>query len=182
MKKLIIILMLLMAMATSEAARTLPIVAKPYIDYNEKANRDEIIEWLGNANVKTNKVVSWCAAFARKMLDIAGYDNFKVRSGLAKAYITKNSIKAKHVAKGYVKLDHNKDYLAIWTHGNTWKGHIGIVESWATVTGITIEGNTSKTVSGNQRSGGWVQRKQRSIVDYAQFRIIYFTEVSRELR
>ncbi|GIV50665.1 MAG: hypothetical protein KatS3mg038_1186 [Candidatus Kapaibacterium sp.] len=68
---------------------------------------------------------AWCAAFVRYCLD-AGRALFAVRSASARAYITRKSIAAKHVVKGYRTIE--RGWLAVWTHSQSWTGHIGFVE------------------------------------------------------
>lgn len=114
----------------------------------------------------------WCAAFVSWVLYEAKVKYPMIRSGLALDFVTKRSIKAKHVAKGYKNVGRN--WLVIWKKGDTWKGHIGIVEKWQKSSGVTIEGNTGGS---NIRDGDGVYRKTRSIFDLKNFRIEYFTPV-----
>jgi hypothetical protein len=124
-------------------------------------------------SVGRRKGDSWCAAFVRYILDLSNAEYPTVRSGLAQAYITKKSIPAKHIAKGYKKVE--PGWLVIWKKGNTFKGHIGFVTSWGKISGSTIEGNTSSGIKGSQADGDGVYARKRSITDVFSFRIVYFT-------
>lgn len=116
---------------------------------------------------------SWCAAFVRYVLDEANVAYPNVRSAVATKYITRRSIKAKHVAKGYEEI--YPGWLVIWRKYSTWKGHIGIVVDWDGQSGTTIEGNTSNSDYGSQRDGDGVWKRNRSITNYKAFRIVAFT-------
>lgn len=149
-------------------------VASKYIGINQRDNKEIILKFQKSVNLKGNTIFSWCAAFARYCMDEAKI-NYPIRSAVAKAYITDKSIKAKHVAKGYIKLNSTKNYLVIWTRGqNTYKGHIGFVVNWDKIKGTTIEGNTTNNKT---KQSGFVEKKQRMINDYSDFKIIYFSEL-----
>jgi len=125
------------------------------------------------ASVGLGPGYSWCAAFVRYVLDESGATYPTVRSAVATRYITRRSISAKHVAKGYEQPA--TGWLAIWRRYDTWRGHIGIVVSWDGRSGTTIEGNTSNSDHGSQRDGDGVWRRERSLTNYRAFRIVAFT-------
>jgi len=144
--------------------------AEKYVGVRESGhNRGYWVEKF-QAFVGIPKGSPWCAAFVSWVLEEARVKYPSIRSGLAMAFVTKRSIKAKHVAKGYKQAGRN--FLVIWKRGDTWKGHIGIVVNWHKINGETIEGNTG---DGNLRDGDGVYRKKRSIIDSQSFRIEYFT-------
>lgn len=151
-------------------------IAEKYIGINQRQHKPQVLDFLESVGFSDGKLHSWCAAFIHYVLIEAGVKP-PVRSGVARQYITKKSVKAKHVLKGYEKLDESKLYLVIWQRGTTWKGHIAFAESWNGRQGKTIEGNTSCNDKGSQHSGGSVCRKSRSIVENAYFRITHFTEI-----
>ena len=122
------------------------------------------------ATVAKGTGFNWCAAFVRWCLDSSHATYPTVRSALAQKYITKKSIKAKHVAKGYVTVPPGS--LIIWKRGETIFGHIGIVVSWDKMKGVTIEGNTS-----GLKNWQGVHKCNRQIRE-GYFRIEYFTPVS----
>lgn len=122
------------------------------------------------ASVQAPKGSPWCAAFVSFVLDEIGNTVVKIRSALSQRYITRNSVKAKHVAKGYKKI--GPGWLAIWKLAGTYKGHIGIVVKWGENSGSTIEGNTGPD---GGRDGDGVYLKSRKIIDYSQFKITNFT-------
>lgn len=128
----------------------------------------------GLKSVGWRKGQPYCAYAVSFILNIVKATYPQIRSGLARAFITKKSILAKDVAKGYKQVP--AGWLVIWRNGNTYKGHIGIVKSWKGNEGTTIEANTSE-LAGSQRDGDGVWKKQRKIVDHSQFRIDYFTRV-----
>lgn len=143
-------------------------IANKEIGINKYENPKRILEYL--KTVKIYSYSSWCAAFVRWCLDQAKLI-FPIRSGLAQKYILTTSINAKEVLRKNKRIP--KGSLVIWKKGNTWQGHIGFVaEEWYGVQGKTIEGNTS---SKNMRSGGYVEKKMRSIAPLNSLRITHFT-------
>jgi len=115
---------------------------------------------------------SWCACFVRWGLDGSMYAKFPIRSGVANAYKTRYTVKAKDVLTGKVKV--GQGWLVIWKNKGSWTGHIGYVIDWDKMWGYTIEGNTS---SNNTRQGGNVERKKRKIDIFNSFSIVAFTPV-----
>ena len=146
-------------------------IAERYLGVREVGNnRGKMVEkFQRSVNLKPGS--PWCAAFVRYVLDIAKNTYIKIRSGLAQAYRTKHSIKAKDVAKGYKTI--GRGWLAIWKHGDTHRGHIGIVKNWLRNVGIIIEGNTRK----GSKEG--VFEKKRKIISWNEFRICWFTPTSK---
>lgn len=147
-------------------------VAKQFLGMVEEAENSgkQVNLFLKSVGLKPGN--SWCAAFVRFVLDSAKCE-FKVRSGLASKYITKNAIKAKHVAKGYQKV--TSGWLVIWQKYDTAFGHIGFVQSWDKDIGQTIEGNIKPDTPQKSTRDG-VFEKKRKITDIKSFRIIAFQE------
>lgn len=142
-------------------------IAERYLNVREVGkNRGKMVEKF-QRSVHLPAGSPWCAAFIKYILDEAKNIFIKIRSGLAQAYVTKYSVKAKDVAKGYVRIGRN--WLAIWRHGDTRRGHIGIVKNWLRNKGIVIEGNTKV---GNAEG---VFEKARKIISWREFRIVWFT-------
>lgn len=127
----------------------------------------EIEEWQRNVNIPIGS--PYCAAFVSYILDDCKVSLPTIRSGVATKFITKNSIKATDVYKGRIKI--NGDYLVIWKHGDTWRGHIGIKLKWNGRNGYVIEANTK--YRGNE--GVFIMYRQ--IKPYSYFRIVNFTRV-----
>lgn len=111
----------------------------------------------------------WCAAFVSYVLDAAKVAQPRVRSGLAQKFIVKGSVPAKQVAKGYRRVE--PGWLVVWKRGDSYGGHVGIVERWNRNDGETIEGNVRE----GKEEG--VFRKRRAITDGQWFRITHFTKV-----
>lgn len=111
----------------------------------------------------------WCAAFVSYVLDAAKAREPRVRSGLAQKFIVKGSVPAKQVAKGYRRVE--PGWLVVWKRGDTYGGHVGIVERWSGDNGETVEGNVRE----GKEEG--VFRKRRAITDLHEFRITHFTKV-----
>ncbi len=125
------------------------------------------------ASVNLSDGYSWCAGFARKMLDEALAKRPDVRSAAATDYITDRSVQAKRVLRGTADVPDGA--LAIWRRGDTWRGHIGIVRGWHEQCGRTVEGNTSPGDAGPQRDGDGVWPRDRCIRPGSYFRIVAFT-------
>lgn len=113
----------------------------------------------------TGAGANWCASFVSYCLDKGKVTWFKIRSALAQAFITKKSIRASRVLLGIETVP--RGALAIWKHGNTWRGHIGIVYSWLKGAGMIVEGNTANAV----------KMMYRRIIPNEYFRIVYFTVI-----
>jgi hypothetical protein len=133
------------------------------------------MEYLASCDIERR--ANWCAAFVRFNMDRAGSIFPTIRSAVAQHYNIKGvSIKATDVLAK--KKEIPRGWLVIWKRGNTWQGHIAFTTKlWRGKRGNTIEGNTTTTVTGNQRAGGYVARKVRDIEPYNYFRIIAFTRV-----
>ena len=115
----------------------------------------------------------WCGAFVGFCLDSAKVSSLKVRSGLARRYVTKNSIKATEVLRRNMVIPSGS--ILVWRRGTTMFGHVGFVKQWKGKTGTTIEGNTSSGIKGNQYDGDGVYQRVRSIYPLNYFRITDFT-------
>lgn len=116
---------------------------------------------------------AWCGAFVSYCLDSAGIKTMRVRSGLARHFITKNkTIKATKVLQSNMKIPMGS--VVVWRRGTTMFGHVGFVDSWQGRSGTTIEGNTSSGRSGSQWNGGGVWSRKRTINPYDHFRITDF--------
>ena len=139
-------------------------------------NRDPVIDYINRS--QGNRVGDpYCAAAVGHCLDSAGAVLPRYRSGLAIRYRESPWISARDVITGRVKLPVGA--LSIWQHGDTYKGHIGIVEVVKSSTVIVcLEANTSGTSSGSIRDGGGFYRKTREIQPYNHFGIKYFKIVT----
>jgi hypothetical protein len=150
--------------------------ARAYIGVKEVGNNSGEMVKKFLASVHLGLGYSWCAGFVRYILDITKAIEPKIRSAMARAYITSKSINAKRVAKGYIKIP--AGWLVIWQRGTNGAGHIGITASeWSGNQGKTIEGNTSSGQSGSQANGDGVYPKTRKITTWSDFRITHFTPV-----
>lgn len=129
-------------------------------------------------SVGRKKGDAWCAAFASYTLIAA--KNVKeptVRSGLARSFVTKKSIKAADVLRKIKTIPVGS--LVIWRKGTSISGHIGILrDDWAGEKGKTIEGNTSSGAAGSQYDGDGVFARTRKIEPANYFRITDFTLVT----
>ena len=115
----------------------------------------------------------WCAAFVSFCLDSANIKTMRVRSGLARHFISKNkTIKATKVLQSNMKIPMGS--VVVWRRGTTTFGHVGFVDRWQGASGTTIEGNTSSGRSGNQWNGGGVWHRNRTINPYNHSRITDF--------
>jgi hypothetical protein len=115
----------------------------------------------------------WCAAVVSFCLDSADIKTMRVRSGLARHFISKNkTIKATKVLQSNMKIPMGS--VVVWRRGTTTFGHVGFVDRWQGASGTTIEGNTSSGRSGNQWNGGGVWHRNRTINPYNHFRITDF--------
>lgn len=122
------------------------------------------------------KTYSWCAYAIKTFMTMAKAKE-PTGNGLAISFIKKNSVSAKDVKYGKVKI--GPGWLAIWKHGDTYKGHIGIVYLWNIFTGYIVEGNTGPSNSGSQSdaSFGGEFLRYREIQPRNHFRIVAFTQV-----
>ena len=133
---------------------------------------------------------AWCAAFVGYVLDEAERESGRrlvpaVRSGVATAYVGRESVRARDVLRGVARPPVGS--LVIWRHGATWRGHVGFVlrddnasvrgPAWYLRCGRTIEGNTSSGTAGSQADGDGVWERVRCIQPGAYFRIVAFTPV-----
>jgi hypothetical protein len=144
-----------------------------YLNVRETSNNSskEIDMFL--KSVGLGKGYSWCSAFISYCLTQAKVYMPKMRSALARAFISKKAIKANDVLQGRVKIP--KGSIVIWRKGNTLNGHIGFVTKDFTGRNLeTIEGNTSSGGAGSQNDGDGVYLRKRQIQPHAYFRITNF--------
>ena len=115
----------------------------------------------------------WCGAFVSFCLDSAKIKTMRVRSGLARNFITKNkTIRATKVVQNNMTIPMGT--VLVWRRGTTMFGHVGFVDKWKGQSGTTIEGNTSSGKSGREWDGGGVWYRKRTINPYDYFRITDF--------
>lgn len=115
----------------------------------------------------------WCAAFVSFCLDSADIKTMRVRSGLARHFISKNkTIKATKVLQTNMKIPMGS--VVVWRRGTTTFGHVGFVDKWEGKSGTTIEGNTTSGKGGKEWDGGGVWYRKRTINPYNHFRITDF--------
>jgi len=120
---------------------------------------------------------AWCAAYVSYCIGKANVESPKIRSAAARAFKTKNAIKAGNVLLGTAKA--SKGDLVVFEKINSMQGHIGIsLSSWDKGRGTTIEGNTSSNTKGNQREGDGVYIKNRKIVLTDYLGIKWFVPVT----
>lgn len=142
-----------------------------------KRNSSPVIDsMLASVNLRPGN--PYCAAGVSFCLTKAGATMPKVRSGLARNFVTKQSIPASKVLLGIVKIEQGT--ILIWRDGNTIHGHTGFVLAWEKDKGTTWEANTSSGIRGSQRDGEGIYIRRRTIVPGAAFRITDFTPVSYE--
>ena len=157
-----------------------------YVGVREKTGRNDgrfVEMFLRSVGLKKGN--PWCAAFISYCLERAKAVLPKVRSGLARRFVTKESIRAEDVLSGryYVR----RGDLLVWFNGNTINGHIETAsENWprirdgpreVTAKGTSIGGNTNKKGS---REGDGVYEQVRQIKRYDYHRIRYITPVTYE--
>lgn len=118
----------------------------------------------------------YCAYFVTLCIDSAGVKLPSVRSGLARSFKLKSSIKAKDVLIGKVTVPPGS--IIVWERGNTINGHTGLVRKWYVDWGLTVEGNTSGGDAGSQSDGDGFWSKSRNIEPANYFRITAFTLVT----
>lgn len=150
--------------------------AQEYTFVRESGDNDGTEVRLFLRSVGLGKGHSWCAAFISYCLD-GIRSAFPVRSAVARAFITKKSIKARDVLIG--KYMPKRNDLVIWRRGETPFGHIAaliIVKRFNLFE--TIEGNTSSGNRGSQHNGNGVYVRIRSIMPGNYFRITHFTPIN----
>lgn len=105
---------------------------------------------------------SWCCYFCELVAKEAagkGTDDWKAFDKLFQPSCTATFANFSGSEKYRVGKLPKPGALIVWKHGQSWKGHIGIVESYDGKTIHTIEGNTNKAGS---REGTHVLRKKRA--------------------
>jgi len=147
-----------------------------YIGVKEATGKNdgyEVEKFLKSVGRK--KGDSWCAAFVSYCLTTTNHP-FPVRSGLARAFVIKQSILATHVLQGIKQV--SRGDLIIWQKGSSISGHIGFVAIVDDKKYITIEGNTSSGQKGAQADGDGVYIRERTIQPYNYFRVKWFTKIN----
>jgi hypothetical protein len=156
----------------NESSKVLKI-AQSFVGVKEQNNNSGywVNKFLKNVHLSSGN--QWCGAFVSYCLDSAKVTSLKVRSGLARRFVTKKSIKATQVLYGNKQIPSGS--IIIWKRGGSIFGHVGIVEQWKGLKGYTIEGNTTSGIKGVQFTGDGVYRRIRSIYPLNYFRITDFT-------
>lgn len=143
-----------------------------YMREHEGAVATELIDkWLAHVNVPPRN--PYCAALTSYSLDAGEIESIKVRSGLARHFITK-SPKRQLVPAGMVlrgQVEAQPGWLVVYQHAGSVHGHVGIVtEPWRGRQGIYISGNTS--IPGTTKRG--IAEKPAYITPSSNFRITHF--------
>lgn len=136
-------------------------------------NRGQFVDWL-NRGAGNRLGDPYCAATVGKALTLGRALTPRYRGGLAIRYREPESFSARDVLAGRVLLEPGD--LAIWQHGETMSGHIGVIERVIDRrTIIDIEGNTSPGPTGSQDDGDGIWRRRRTISLFDSFKIRWFT-------
>lgn len=162
---------------------SLPLSAQPHLDtaksylfVREKTGKNDgyyvekFLKYVGR-----KKGDSWCAAYVSYCLGVSKVSYPTVKSGLARSFKLKSSIKANDVLLGRITIPPGS--IVIWEKGSTIFGHVGFVIKWLTKSGTTIEGNTGSGNTGSQSDGDGVYKRTRYITPGNYFRITSFTLV-----
>ncbi len=107
----------------------------------------------------------WCASFSSYCIGVCKDIITKIKTASAIKSVNKDTYTEKEVRMKRVHPEPGT--LAIWRHGNTASGHIGIVYCWNDISGQIIEGNSGNKVSFNVRK----------LEPRNYFRIRYFTPI-----
>ena len=164
---------------------------------NPNNRSPEIDRWLSALNVPLG--LPYCAAFVSFCLTESGEVKLpETRSAGARQFIQNDSFHADMCAQSLAMTSPKCNVevparvaqrgtspilpgaLAIWKRNRDpqdWKGHIGMVRMWEGQKGLTVEGNTSSGVVGNQADGGGVYLRERELKIGSWFRITHFTSV-----
>ncbi|MGE5680361.1 MAG: CHAP domain-containing protein [Bacillota bacterium] len=151
-------------------------IARTFVGVKEKTNHNdgpEVKMFL--ASVGLPEGYSWCAAFVSYCLSEAHVRFPSIRSAMAKAFETKQSIPIKDVVTGKVKIPSGS--IIVFGRGNSIYGHTGFIVYWSKDRGRTIEGNTSSGVRGSQSDGDGVYVRDRFYEPSNYFRARSFLEV-----
>lgn len=132
-------------------------IATSQIGIREETNQLQILNYLNRVGIKG--MTAWCAAFQYWVMDEACkklcIQNTLPRTAVANAYFDYGKSKGKRTS-----YKANPGDLIVWK-SDSWTGHVGlVVRQVSKQTVETIEGNTSSL---SVRTGGAVERKQRSI-------------------
>ena len=151
-------------------------IAQNYVGTVEKTGKNDgaEVEYIIKRG-KGAKGSPYCAYFVTLCIDSAKIKEPTVRSGLARNFKTKKSIKASDVILGKVEIP--KGTILVWEKGNTIYGHVGFVFEWKKDKGMTIEANTSCGSKGSQSDGDGIWIRKRKIEPLNYFRITSFTLV-----
>jgi hypothetical protein len=155
------------------------VLARQYIGVTEVTNNSSPDIDMFLKYVKLPPGNPYCAAYASYCIGISGASEPKVRSGLARNFITKKSIPASKVLMGAVTIPVGS--IVVWRRGNTLFGHVGFTSSeWLKEKGKVVEANTSSGQRGSQYDGEGIYERTRYIQPAAAFRITDFTLVTYE--
>lgn len=143
-----------------------------YMREHEGVVSTELIDmWLAHVNVPPRN--PYCAAVTSYSLDAGNITTIKVRSGLARDFITKTP-RQKLVPAGMVlrgQIEAQPGWLVVFQHRGSVYGHVGIVTNkWRGQGGIYISGNTS--IPGTTKRG--IAEKDAYIIPSASFYISHF--------
>lgn len=166
--------------------------AKKYLHVREKTNHNdapEIDRWL--AYLGLPKGLSYCAAFSiynfKEAADVLNVKQPWPRYGrvsMLKEVCQRNPLKYRWIAADEVRFGtvqlHPGD-LPMWAagaiRGGDFNGHTGLVQSQlSNLKFRTIEGNTMPGNTGNQREGGGVYQRTRTIT-LGNFRLLGFCRI-----
>ena len=159
---------------------------KPHIEIAKQnigiPSQDSIRVWLEFVGVYHD--APWCAAGLSAWLHQAEVKSPKVRSPLARHFLTRTP-KSSHISAGRVMQGIEiapEGSLVLLRRGNTIYGHIGItVEDWVGAQGWYISGNTSPPSSnGPEHTGGGVWIRSLRINPNSIFRVTDFIIVEYE--
>lgn len=160
MKKLIIFILFIACTINLNSRNIVPYTTVPHLDtaisyYNkgvrEKTNNNdgkEVEMFLRYVGLPKGN--PWCAAFISYCEGVTEGIKNRIKSALARKFITTKSISAKDVLYGRVVIQPGT--LAIFQKGTTINGHIGTVYIWDKNKGQLIEGNAGDKVSFMNRS------------------------------
>lgn len=149
-------------------------LAKSFLHVREVARNSspDIDRWLQFVGLSSGN--PYCAAYVSYIVHVSKVTEPRVRSGLARNFVTHRSVPATKVLMGMVVIPAGS--VVIWRRGNTIFGHVGFTtQAWKGKTGFTIEANTSSGAAGSQFDGNGVFQRTRSIVPGNAFRITDFT-------
>ncbi|MCH8567629.1 MAG: hypothetical protein LAT67_05170 [Balneolales bacterium] len=148
-------------------------VAMQYLNMNRDSHPEVINGFLKSVDLPPGN--PYCAAFVSYCLSKSCVIYPATRSGLARHFLTRDSISATKVVRTNKQLPVGS--IIGWKRGNTIFGHLGFTLYWIGNNGSTIEGNTSPGQAGSQAAGGGIYIRNRTILPAASLRISWFTLV-----